>query len=129
MTAYDSYVADIAARHAEYETLLKEKTTKIRETEAENMRQGKKKVRSLSTSPSCGRAYQGSPALSSSTDSQPRPVPGGARQADRAGRRGRGLQEELLLGGVDGRDGDVEHDRWQGAHALTFRLLHRQDTF
>lgn len=45
MTAYDSYVADIAARHAEYEALLKDKTTKIRETEAENMRQGKKRVR------------------------------------------------------------------------------------
>lgn len=44
MTAYDSYVADIAARHAEYEALLKEKTAKIRETEAENMRRGKKKV-------------------------------------------------------------------------------------
>ncbi|GAA6001442.1 Ivy1p [Rhodotorula paludigena] len=47
MTAYDSYVADIAARHAEYEALLKEKTAKIRETEAENMRRGKKKSRDL----------------------------------------------------------------------------------
>ncbi|GAA5833450.1 hypothetical protein JCM9279_001527 [Rhodotorula babjevae] len=47
MTAYDSYVADIAARHAEYEALLKEKTTKIRETEAENISQGKKKTRNL----------------------------------------------------------------------------------
>ncbi|GAA5921800.1 hypothetical protein JCM3775_001827 [Rhodotorula graminis] len=47
MTAYDSYVADIAARHAEYEALLKEKTTKIRETEAENLRNGKKKTRNL----------------------------------------------------------------------------------
>ncbi|BGP24980.1 IRSp53/MIM-like domain-containing protein [Rhodotorula toruloides] len=47
LTAYDSYVADIAARHAEYEDLLKEKTAKIRETEAENMRQGRKKTRDL----------------------------------------------------------------------------------
>ncbi|GAA5895213.1 hypothetical protein JCM8208_005938 [Rhodotorula glutinis] len=47
LTAYDSYVADIAARHAEYEALLKEKTTKIRETEAENVQQGKKKTRNL----------------------------------------------------------------------------------
>ncbi|GAA6052873.1 hypothetical protein JCM3770_004387 [Rhodotorula araucariae] len=47
MTAYDTYVGDIATRHAEYEALLKEKTAKIRETEAENMRQGKKKTRNL----------------------------------------------------------------------------------
>ncbi|GAA5921656.1 hypothetical protein JCM1841_000897 [Sporobolomyces salmonicolor] len=47
MTAYDSYVSDIAQRHADYEALLTEKTAKIRETEAENMRQGKKKTRDL----------------------------------------------------------------------------------
>ncbi|GAA5854261.1 hypothetical protein JCM8547_001756 [Rhodosporidiobolus lusitaniae] len=47
MTAYDSYVGEIAARHAEYETLLAEKTAAIRETEAENIRQGKKKNRDL----------------------------------------------------------------------------------
>ncbi|GAA5910553.1 hypothetical protein JCM6882_008555 [Rhodosporidiobolus microsporus] len=47
MHSYDSYVAEIAARHAEYETLLAEKTKAIRETEAENMRQGRKKNRNL----------------------------------------------------------------------------------
>ncbi|GAA5843405.1 hypothetical protein JCM11251_002470 [Rhodosporidiobolus azoricus] len=47
MHSYDSYVAEIAARHAEYETLLAEKTKAIRETEAENMRQGRKKNRDL----------------------------------------------------------------------------------
>lgn len=47
MTQYDSYVAEIAGRHAEYEELLKEKTSRIRETEAENMRQGKKRTRDL----------------------------------------------------------------------------------
>ncbi|POY74514.1 hypothetical protein BMF94_2274 [Rhodotorula taiwanensis] len=47
MTQYDSYVNEIAARHAEYEELLKEKTARIRETEAENMRRGKKKTRDL----------------------------------------------------------------------------------
>ncbi|GAA5868121.1 hypothetical protein JCM3774_001027 [Rhodotorula dairenensis] len=47
MTQYDAYVTEIAGRHAEYEELLKEKTTRIRETEAENMRQGKKRTRDL----------------------------------------------------------------------------------
>jgi hypothetical protein len=44
MHAYDSYVHDIATRHAEYEALLSDKTAKIRQTEAENLRLGKKKV-------------------------------------------------------------------------------------
>ncbi|GAA5963629.1 hypothetical protein JCM8115_002062 [Rhodotorula mucilaginosa] len=47
MTQYDAYVTEIAGRHAEYEELLKEKTSRIRETEAENMRQGKKRTRDL----------------------------------------------------------------------------------
>lgn len=47
MTHYDAYVTEIAARHAEYEELLKEKTARIRETEAENLRRGKKKTRDL----------------------------------------------------------------------------------
>ncbi|BGP16548.1 hypothetical protein JCM10213_000540 [Rhodosporidiobolus nylandii] len=47
MTAYDSYVGEIAARHADYEELLAQKTQAIRETEAENMRQGRKKNRDL----------------------------------------------------------------------------------
>ncbi|GAA6028338.1 hypothetical protein JCM8097_006984 [Rhodosporidiobolus ruineniae] len=47
LTAYDSYVGEIAQRHAEYEALLADKTAKIRETEAENMRQGRKKTRDL----------------------------------------------------------------------------------
>ncbi|GAA5984278.1 hypothetical protein JCM10908_006121 [Rhodotorula pacifica] len=47
MTQYDAYVTEIAGRHAEYEELLKEKTARIRETEAENMRQGKKRTRDL----------------------------------------------------------------------------------
>lgn len=45
MHAYDQYTSDIAARHVEYEALLSDKTTKIRQTEAENLRLGKKKVR------------------------------------------------------------------------------------
>jgi len=48
MHAYDQYTSDIAARHVEYEALLSDKTTKIRQTEAENLRLGKKKVRFLS---------------------------------------------------------------------------------
>ncbi|GAA6060103.1 hypothetical protein JCM10212_003511 [Sporobolomyces blumeae] len=47
MTAYDTYVAEIATRHADYEALLYEKTAKIRETEAENLKLGKKKARDL----------------------------------------------------------------------------------
>ncbi|GAA5882461.1 hypothetical protein JCM16303_001745 [Sporobolomyces ruberrimus] len=47
MHAYDSYVHDIATRHAEYEALLSDKTAKIRQTEAENLRLGKKKARDL----------------------------------------------------------------------------------
>ncbi|GAA6000112.1 hypothetical protein JCM10207_006057 [Rhodosporidiobolus poonsookiae] len=47
LSHYDTYVSDIAARHADYEALLAEKTKAIRETEAENMRQGKKKTRDL----------------------------------------------------------------------------------
>lgn len=45
MHAFDSYVHDIATRHAEYEALLADKTAKIRQTEAENLKLGKKKVR------------------------------------------------------------------------------------
>lgn len=44
MHAYDQYTSDIATRHLEYEALLSDKTTKIRQTEAENLRLGKKKV-------------------------------------------------------------------------------------
>ncbi|GAA5975771.1 hypothetical protein JCM11641_005868 [Rhodosporidiobolus odoratus] len=47
MTSYDSYVGEIANRHSEYEALLAQKTAAIRETEAENMRQGRKKNRDL----------------------------------------------------------------------------------
>ncbi|GAA5979763.1 hypothetical protein JCM5350_002039 [Sporobolomyces pararoseus] len=49
MHAYDSYVNDIAARHAEYEALLSDKTAKIRQTEAENLKLGKKKTRDLNS--------------------------------------------------------------------------------
>lgn len=48
MHAYDAYVHDIATRHAEYETLLADKTAKIRQTEAENLKLGKKKVSFIS---------------------------------------------------------------------------------
>ncbi|GAA6016708.1 hypothetical protein JCM11491_000214 [Sporobolomyces phaffii] len=47
MHAYDSYTHDIATRHAEYEALLSDKTAKIRQTEAENLKLGKKKARDL----------------------------------------------------------------------------------
>lgn len=43
--AYDTYVATLATRHAEYEALLAEKTAAIRKTEDENLKQGRKKVR------------------------------------------------------------------------------------
>ncbi|GAA5967243.1 hypothetical protein JCM3765_001746 [Sporobolomyces pararoseus] len=49
MHAYDSYVNDIATRHAEYEALLSDKTAKIRQTEAENLKLGKKKTRDLNS--------------------------------------------------------------------------------
>ncbi|GAA5859821.1 hypothetical protein JCM5353_001021 [Sporobolomyces roseus] len=49
MHAYDQYTSDIATRHLEYEALLSDKTTKIRQTEAENLRLGKKKTRDLNS--------------------------------------------------------------------------------
>ncbi|SCV72142.1 BQ2448_4836 [Microbotryum intermedium] len=45
--AYDTYVATVSARHSEYEALLAEKTAAIRQTEMENMKQGRKKNRDL----------------------------------------------------------------------------------
>lgn len=47
MHAYDAYVSVTAARHAEYESLLAERTAAIRQTEADNLRQGRKKSRDL----------------------------------------------------------------------------------
>lgn len=46
--AYDTYVATTTTRHAEYEALLAERTAAIRQTEADNLKQGRKKSRDLS---------------------------------------------------------------------------------
>ncbi|KAM0752818.1 hypothetical protein T439DRAFT_323431 [Meredithblackwellia eburnea MCA 4105] len=48
MQEYDSYVASVSTRHAEYEQLLASKTAEIRQTEADNLKQGRKKSRDLS---------------------------------------------------------------------------------
>ncbi|KAM0791171.1 hypothetical protein ACM66B_005655 [Microbotryomycetes sp. NB124-2] len=47
MHAFDAYVVTGSNRHAEYEQLLAEKTAAIRQTEAENLRQGRQKSRDL----------------------------------------------------------------------------------
>lgn len=46
--AYDTYVSTTTTRHAEYEALLAERTAMIRQTEADNLKQGRKKSRDLS---------------------------------------------------------------------------------
>ncbi|KAL8280318.1 hypothetical protein RQP46_007235 [Phenoliferia psychrophenolica] len=46
--AYDSYVLSVSTRHAEYEALLATRTAEIRQTEADNLKQGRKKSRDLS---------------------------------------------------------------------------------
>ncbi|KAK4048318.1 hypothetical protein OIV83_004840 [Microbotryomycetes sp. JL201] len=47
MHAFDAYVVTGSNRHAEYEQLLADKTAAIRQTEAENVRQGRQKSRDL----------------------------------------------------------------------------------
>jgi hypothetical protein len=42
--AYDTYVATLSTRHAEYEVLLADRTAAIRQTENDNLKQGRKKV-------------------------------------------------------------------------------------
>lgn len=46
--SYDAYVSAMANRHMEYENILQIKTAAIRNTELENLKQGRKKSRDLS---------------------------------------------------------------------------------